>query len=314
MDDTSDSFGHDFESLYQAFVRQMADTLDHIHRDVADNAFQGGPPAPLVSLFVNDCIEKAKGYHDRGARYTVMAPHAGGLPDVFNSLYVLKEFVYNEKQISLKEFANILRNNWQGHEELRRQIRSRYELYGNDRSEVDKLAVRVFDDYVRLAGRVTERNGVLRPPGISTFGREIGWRDHRRASPFGNFEGDILATNLSPTPGTDRHGPTSVIRSYCAMNFETLPNGVPLDLKMSPGVLKGETGVQALIALMRTFVKLGGWYLQIDTVDSDLLRDAQKHPEKYPNLSVRISGWSARFATLNKEWQDMIINRTQQKV
>jgi formate C-acetyltransferase len=98
------------------------------------------------------------------------------------------------------------------------------------------------------------------------------------------------------------------------MDFEKLPNGVPLDLKMLPATLKGEWGLGLLIALLKTFIKLDGWYLQLDAVDSNLLRDAQKHPEKYPNLCVRISGWSARFATLDRDWQEMIIQRTEQEL
>ena len=105
-----------------------------------------------------------------------------------------------------------------------------------------------------------------------------------------------------------------MIKSHCAVDFSRLPCGTALDLKILPGGLEGETGVQALVGLMRTFVELGGIFMQLDVVDTELLREAQRNPEKYPNLSVRISGWSARFATLSKEWQEIIINRTQQRV
>jgi formate C-acetyltransferase len=313
LGEVSDASCPDFEGLYQSFIRCLETAIDEFNQ-VADCVFLKGMPAPLLSLFVEDCIEKARGYHDRGAKYTVFAPHAGGLPDVVNSLYVLKKVVYDERMMGLSEFVDILRSDWQEKGELRRKIQNRYELYGNDCEEVDKLAVRVFDDYVRMVEKVKGRKGVLRPAGISTFGREIVWRKDRQATPFGGHQGDILATNLAPTPGSDKYGPTAVIKSYCAMDFERLPNGVPLELKILPASLKGERGLQTLVAILKTFVTLGGWYLQIDVVDSEVLRDAQKNPEKYPNLSVRISGWSARFATLSKEWQDMIIQRTQQKM
>ena len=97
------------------------------------------------------------------------------------------------------------------------------------------------------------------------------------------------------------------------MNFEKLPNGVPLELKVLPDVVRGAAGAVVLESLMRTFVGLGGFYIHIDVVDSDVLRDAQRHPQRYPNLCVRVSGWSARFTTLNRQWQDMIIQRTQQR-
>ena len=100
------------------------------------------------------------------------------------------------------------------------------------------------------------------------------------------------------------------VRSYAKFDYERLPNGVPLDLKLYPTSVSGEAGLEVLISLLKTFVALGGWYLQPDVMDSDTLRDAQRHPERYPNLTVRVSGWSARFATLSKEWQDMVIQRT----
>ena len=155
-----------------------------------------------------------------------------------------------------------------------------------------------------------------RPAGISTFGREIEWAigdtPPRQASPDGHHKGEILATNCSPSPGTDSKGPTAALRSYCKLDLARTPNGATLELKIHPGSVSGDEGRAAIVALLSGFVRLGGWFLHIDVVDSAMLLDAQRHPEKYPNLSVRIAGWSARFATLNKHWQDMVIQRTQQ--
>ena len=302
-----------FEDLYAAFRERLAAHLEGFH-GMADGAFTGGPPCPLLSLFVDGCIEKARGYHDRGAAHTVLAPHAGGLPDTANSLYVVKRLVYDEGRLTLPEFVDTLRADWEGNEALRSEVARHFELYGNDDPEADEMARRVYDDFVALAGLVRERNGVLRPPGISTFGRQLEFRRHRLATFFGRKKGDILASNLSPTPGTDRHGPTAVVKSFCVMDFTKLPNGAPLDLKVHPSSVKGEAGKRALVGLMRTFLDMGGVFLHVDVVDSDMLRDAQQNPGKYPNLSVRISGWSARFATLDKDWQDMIIQRTEQRM
>ena len=105
---------------------------------------------------------------------------------------------------------------------------------------------------------------------------------------------------------------TAVIRSYCSMDFAKLPNGVPLDLTLSPSCLTGENGLLALEALLRTFIRLGGWYLHLNVLNQQTLREAQLHPELFPNLTVRISGWSARFATLAAEWQEMVIQRSVQ--
>ncbi len=155
------------------------------------------------------------------------------------------------------------------------------------------------------------------PAGISTFGREIGWvgpDGGRTASPSGHRAADVLATNCSPTPGSDLQGPTAVLKSYCKLDFTRTPNGATVELKIHPESVKDDAGADAIAALMKGFVRLGGWFMHVDVMDTALLLDAQRHPEKYPNLPVRVAGWSARFATLDKSWQDMIIGRTQQYV
>lgn len=301
----------DFEALYAAFLDALRAHLDAFNAG-ADHWGAHGHPAPLVSLMVEDCIERARGYFDRGARYTVLSPHAGGMPDTANSLLAIRRIVFEDKTLSLPELVGILRTDWAGQDHLRRMVTTRLAYYGNDDPEADAMMRRVFEDYTALVWEVPERNGVKRPAGISTFGREIDWAPSRSACPDGHRAGAILATNCSPSPGTDREGPTCVVKSFCKLDFTRTPNGATLELKLHPTTVQGEDGLEAMVSLLRTFVELGGFYLQVDVVDSAMLIDAQQHPEKYPNLSVRISGWSARFATLSKEWQDMIIQRTQQ--
>ncbi len=302
----------DFESLYAAFRARLAAYMEEFHR-IADGHGAGNHvPTPLISLLVKDCIERGRGYYDRGARYNVLAPHPGGIPDTGNCLVAIKRLVYDERRMTYPELAALLRANWEGFEPLRRQVLAESPRYGNDDPEADAMTKRVLDDFLVEAERVRERNGVLRPAGVSTFGREITWRGERGATADGHLAGEILATNFSPTPGSDRKGPTAVIRSLCAMDLVRLPNGTALELKVLPTSVEGETGLAALVALLRSFVALGGFFMQVDVVSSELLRAAQAHPEQYANLAVRVSGWSARFVTLTAEWQAMIIQRTEQ--
>jgi formate C-acetyltransferase len=300
-----------FETVYARFHAAMAQLLEESW-DQCGDSFQTGQPSPLLSLLVDDCIERAQPYHGRGARYSVRSPHAGGMPDAANSLRAIQVLVYEQKRLTLPEFVRILRAEWEGHEELRREISRDLVLYGNDDPQADAMLRRVFDDYTALCASQPERNGVRMPAGISTFGRELQFRDGRTATPFGAKRGDILAPNLSPTPGTDRKGPTAIVNSLTKVDFTRLPCGTPLDLKLHPSAVAGKAGLTALVALLRSFVARGGFYLQLDVADAATLRDAQKRPELYPNLSVRVSGWSARFTTLSREWQEMIIQRTEQ--
>lgn len=301
-----------FDAFYEKFEKAFAKRINYINKYHDGKWNNENHPALIASMFTEGCIENARDYNVKGAKYTVLAIHMGGLFDVANSLYVVKKLVYDEKYIALNDFARILRDNWKGQEGLRNIIRNRIVMCGNDNEEADRMLVKVFDTYTGLVWAVRSRNGILRPCGFSTFGREIEWAKKRSALPEGSKEGDMLACNCSPTPGTDRKGPTAVINSYCKLDLVKCSNGATIEMKLLPESVKGRNGLEAMVGLAKTFKKKGGYYMHVDVVDTTVLVDAQRHPEKYPNLPIRVSGWSARFTTLGKEWQDMLINRTQQ--
>ena len=299
-----------FEDLYAAFRCAMNGMLDAFHAG-ADHFFGDGTTG-VIDLFEDGCIENARSYNDGGPVYNVFSPHMGGIPDTANAMYAIKKLVYEEQRLSFAEFMTILRNDWAGEEPLRRYVRSHYTYYGNDNDEVDTIAARIIKDYVEDCRVVEKRNDVLRPPGISTFGRQIDWKDIRPAAPHGFKRGSILAGNISPTPSTDHAGATAIIRSACKADYSRLTCGTVLDIRLDPKAVSGEKGITAIESLLRAFNALGGFFLQIDVVDNAVLRDAQEHPEDHESLAVRVSGWSARFVTLDKNWQDMVIERTAQ--
>jgi len=301
---------HTFDELYQAFMFRLVELLENINREI-DHKFKDGLPATLISLLMEDCIENGRGYFDRGTRYVFVAPHAGGMADTANSLLALKRFVFDEQQISLDDFVKILRDDWKGQEALRQRIRNELDCYGNGKPDADAMMKRLFNDYTELVRQVRVRNGVFRPAGISTFGREIEWRVHREATAHGFRKGDLLATNFSPTPGTVKEGPLSVIRSYCSVDFTRLPNGGTLEIRLHPSSANDDAGISAIVGILKAFIRMGGFYLNVDVIDPAMLRDAQRHPKKYPNLVVRIAGWCARFHTLDEKWQEMVIRRAE---
>lgn len=272
-------------------------------------------PGSVVSLFEDGCIENARSYHDHGPTYMVRSPHIGGAPDVGNSLYAIEKLVFEEKKITFRELIEAVRNNWEGHEELRVYVKNKYVYYGNDNDEADRWHSRILNDYADIV--MAYNNGDFAAkyiPGVSTFGRQIEWLPVRTATVFGAKKGEILSGNDSPVPGTDARGATAIIKSYCKSDLVKQASGAALDVKLLPDSIKGERGITALIGLMDGFISLGGFFMQLDTVDVETLREAQRDPEKFKTLAVRVSGWSARFVTLNKEWQNMIIERTGQGV
>ena len=269
-----------------------------------------GTPCTVVSLFEQGCIENGLSYYEGGPIYHVVSPHIGGLPDVVNSLYAIKKLVFDEKKISLAELLAILDRDWEDNEPLRRYAMTKYDYFGNDNDEVDAIAQRIVEDFADACDGISGRYGFKCPAGISTFGRQLDWSPCRKATPNGRKAHEILAGNFSPTPGTDKEGASAIIKSYCKANLRRMVSGAALDLKLFPSAVNGERGRIAVESLLQSFVALGGHFMQMDIADAELLRLAQAQPENYQNLSVRVSGWNARFVTLNKQWQDMIIAQT----
>lgn len=311
----------EFEELYQRFaadLRHRVELLGQDHRNrLIDSAvppkdwkWRPGVPCTVVSLFEQGCVEKGLSYFEGGPIYHVISPHIGGLPDVVNSLYAIKKLVFDEKKISLAELLAILDRDWEDNEPLRRYAMTKYSYFGNDNDEADAIAQRIVEDFADACDSISDRSGYKCPAGISTFGRQLEWSPHRKATPNGRKAHEILSGNFSPAPGTDKEGASAIIKSYCKANLKRMVSGAALDIKLFPSAVDGDRGLAAVMSLLQSFVMLGGHFMQMDIADAQILKEAQAHPENYQNLSVRVSGWNARFVTLNKDWQDMIIAQT----
>ena len=313
----------DFEDLYNKYIEDLRSQIEVIFQNIY-RGFVVKPqgeseewrwtqrtPCTVVSIFEEGCISKGLSYYEGGPVYNICSPHIGGLADTVNFLYAVKKLVYDEKKISHDKLIDILCDNWEGEEVLRQYVLNRYDYYGNDNDEVDSIASKLLSDFADICAAFNGKCGYRFPSGVSTFGRQLEWSDRRLACAHGRRKGEILAANCSPTPNTDRQGATAIIRSYCKADLSKLATGAALDIRLLPSSVDGIDGLDALVSLMRGFVELGGFFMQIDVVDSDVLRKAQETPENYQTLSVRVSGWNARFVTLNKEWQDMVIQQNE---
>ena len=303
-----------FEELYEAFIADLGVSVGEIAHKRAqcfsspkERIWKSTTPCTVVSLFEEGCIEKGLSYYEGGPVYNVSSPHIGGLADTVNSLYAIKKLVFDDKKLNFGELTDSLRANWEGNEAMRQYALNRYVYFGNDNDEVDLLAARLLSDFSDICASFNGSCGYRFPAGVSTFGRQLEWAPRRLATPYGKRSMEVLAANCSPTPGTDREGATAVIRSYCKIDHKKLATGAALDIRLLPSSVEGEDGLEALAALMRGFVELGGFFMQMDVADVSILRKAQERPEDYTTLSVRVSGWNARFVTLNREWQEMVI-------
>ncbi len=308
----------DYEALFAQYLSDLEDHVRHLCTSIArtsvptkDWAWSPNMPCTVVSLFEQGCIEKGLSYLEGGPVYNVISPHLGGLADTVNALYAIKKLVFEDKRLTFRELMTVLRENWEGNEPLRQFALNRYRYYGNDNPACDAVAAAVLDNFAAICRRYDGLCPIKFPAGVSTFGRQLEWAPHRLAAPHGRKQGEVLAANASPTPGTDREGVTAMIRSYCAADLTKQVTGAALDCKLLPTSVRGEDGLNALVAILRGFVAEGGFFLQPDVADARILHEAQEHPENYQTLSVRVSGWNARFVTLCKEWQDMVIGQNE---
>lgn len=309
-----------FEEVYSAFKDALKGEVEGYRRGMRQSllspdgrSFKTATPATVVSIFEKDCIGRGLSYHEGGTDYRIISLHIGGLADITNSLYAIKKLVFDDEKVTLEELFRCLKSNWEGREELRRYALCHYRYFGNGNAECDGIYRRIIDDLYSVCLEDDKDSPIKFPPGVSTFGRQVPWKDERLATPFGKFEKDVLSGNSSPTPGTDLSGVTSVIRSYCSADLTKTVTGAALDISLSPKLEKDDTVVDATVSLIRGFLLLGGYFMQLDITNAEILREAQRHPENYRTLSVRVSGWNARFATLEKSWQDMIIERAEGK-
>ena len=309
----------DMDAIKAAYAARMKQFIAQTCQGVLDGwtpawrqgdlAFRLTMPTPMIDLFEHGCAESGRGYVEGGTPYRVISPHMGGVGDVANALCAIDHLCFREGKLTLAELCGILRADWQGNEQLALYAKHKLPHYGNGDAEADAYYAWAVDAFADACAPYAQGYPIAFPPGISTFGRQIEWRAHRTAVPHGYRRGEILAGNTSPTPGTDTAGATATVRSYCAADLSRMTTGAALDIKMYPDTLEGENGLCALEGLMQGFCALGGYFLQVDVLSVQDLLDAREHPEQYKTLSVRVSGWNARFVTLDDTWQRMVLER-----
>ena len=302
----------DFEALYNAFVRQLNYIVDlkikvnnYIERMYARYA-----PAPFLSVVIADCIASGKDYYNGGPRYNTNYIQCCGIGTVTDSLSAIKKHVYKTQAVSMGDLLAALRQNFEDQEALRLRLLNKTPFYGNDDDEADTIMQRVYADLLAaIDGKPNTKGTTYHLNMLSTtchvyFGKMLG------SSANGRLTGLPISDGTSPSHGADRNGPTAVIKSLAKMD-QIKSGGTLLNQRFLPGVLQGEDGIEKLGHLIRTYFNLNGHHIQFNIVDSDTLRQAQKNPDEYRDLLVRVAGYSDYFVDLDTDHQEEIISRTQ---
>lgn len=269
-------------------------------------------PQPVVSSMMSGCMESGRDVVDGGAKYNSTGVSGIGLGNVVESLNVIDKLCFQDKSVTTQELYDALVANWEGYEDLREKIINDVSHYGNGDSESDKYCKYVaesFADYVnaRVGMRGNHYAAGLYPVTMNvTFGK------FTAATPDGRKKGEPLSDGISAVQGYDTNGPTAILRSVSNFDTSKYSNGLLLNMKFHPSAIRDDEGVAKLASLMKAyFFNLDGMEMQLNIVSADTLRDAQKHPENYKDLVVRIAGFSAYFTEVYKAAQDDLIRRTE---
>jgi formate C-acetyltransferase len=303
-----------FNELFAAFKRQLNYFIDIKveGNNIIERLYAEHLPVPFLSLLISDCIAKGKDYNDGGARYNTNYIQGVGLGTITDSLTAIKYEVFDRGQITLKELLRALEADFDGYENLRQRLLNKTPKYGNDDEYADDIMKAIFEVYFNsIEGRPTTKGGQYRINLLPTtvhvyFGKVLG------ATPDGRKAKEPVSEGVSPVQGADRKGPTAVIKSVSKIDHART-GGTLLNQKFAPEVLGDEEGLDRLAHLIRTYFKLDGHHIQFNVVNGETLREAQKHPEKYGDLLVRVAGYSDYFVNLSTELQDEIIKRTEHK-
>jgi formate C-acetyltransferase len=298
-----------FGDLWNAYDGQMSHFIGQMVRGmhVLDEAIAGQVPSPFASAMVDGCLEKGLDLTAGGAVYNSTGIQFMGFANTVDSLYGVKKGVFEQGRITMAKLAEILSDDWYDAEEIRAWFINRIPKYGNDNDEVDAMAVRVMDHYCDVLAAHRNYRGGAFWPGIFSVGFHISFGAFTGATPDGRYAGDVLGNGITPTTGNAVSGPTALMNSVVKLPLTRVYNGANLNMRFQGKKIR----TKHLRSLIKAYMKNGGMQVQFNTVDSEVLRDAQRFPEKYRDLFVRVSGYSAEFTDLSEIAQEEIISRTE---
>lgn len=305
-----------YEDVKAAFYKQFDNLCRHsiILTVEAQRLHKEMVPRPFLSSCMEHCMETGKDLSQGGAKYNIGPVITGiGLAVVANSLAAVKKLVFEDKACDMATLAKALQANWEGYEDLRQKAQD-CPKYGNDDDYADDIALEVANHFYE---EIHQYKDIFGAPfltafmGISNYipmGRVLG------ATPDGRKHGEPSSEGVSPYVGTDRSTPLAAMRSSAKVNQEIHSGGTLLNLRINPELVATKRGQANLGAMIQTLFSLGAFHVQFNCISSQLLREAQAHPENYKDLLVRVAGYSTQFVNLSRSMQDAIIARTEHAV
>ena len=306
-----------FEAFYQVFFKELCADLSMAYE--YDNEFNRQRAKDinyLSSIFFQGCIEKAKSLTQGAGDFVIASPACVGIPNVIDSLIIVKQFVFDEKIISMAELIYALKENWQGYEDLHTLIKKKGDFFGNDTERSNYVAQKLYSDLYEFLKDKSNLYGYQ-----WLIGDLIGYNEHHKwfgeklgATPDGRFKGEPLKFGLGQSGGNDREGLNALLNSIAKIDPKGIGCGETVtNIMIDEQLIKNDDYFEKMVDMFETYFKNGGVHFQLTYVSKEDLINAKVTPEDYKNLRVRVSGFSDYFTKLNESMQDDIIERTTQR-
>ena len=302
-----------YDELWDAFKKQLEHIVNIKIRgnNVIERLYAQEMPAPCLSVVTNDCISNAKDYNAGGARYNTNYIQGVGIGTVTDCLAAVKYNVFDNQNFTMEELIEAMEHDYEGYDAIYRMVHDKTPKYGNDDDYADDIMQEVFELYrSEITGRPNMKGGKYGVDMLPTT-CHVYFGDVILATPNGRKAHKPVSEGISPEKSADRNGPTAVIKS-CSKMDHLATAGTLLNQKFTPNVVAGEKGLDNMASLIRSYFSMDGHHIQFNVIDRQTLIDAQKNPEEYKDLIVRVAGYSDFFRNLDKPLQDEIIERTEQ--
>ncbi|MFW9824626.1 MAG: pyruvate formate lyase family protein [Candidatus Thorarchaeota archaeon] len=305
-----------YEEFYSAFTKQLQYNILKCVQiaKIGDEETIKYMPQPFVSALIDGCMEKGKDYTSGGAKYNFSSITAYGFATLVDSIFNIKKIVYEEKNLTLQELVEALNSNFSEKEELRQQLLNKYSKWGNDEEEIDQFAVNLWDLFCSEVIKYNCIRAGRYNPGAYSMGIHVIEGLFTKASADGRKATQPLSNSLSPVNGKEVNGLTAALNSIAKLNYNLAINGVAVNVRIPNQNFSTEDHIKKFYYLLKSYFKLGGAQLQPTVVSTEILKDAQTHPENYTDLIVKVGGYNATFVDLGIPIQNDIINRLEHKL
>ncbi len=301
-----------YNDLFEAFRLQV----EHFVKikikgsNTIEKIFMTHLPVPFLSLIIEDCIKNGKDYMCGGARYNTNYIQGVGMGTITDSLTALKKHLFEDNTVSAELLMDAMIHNFEGQDELLYQLLYKTPKYGNDEDAADNQLRAVFELYHNAVNGHQSPRGAQYRINLLPTTCHVYFGSVMHAGPDGRRNQMPVSEGISPVQGADQKGPTAVLRSAAKIDH-LRTGGTLLNQKFTPGFFEDEAAIRKVSSLVRSYFRMDGHHIQFNVVDAQILREAQKHPEKHRDLIVRVAGYSDYFNDLGKDLQDEIIKRTE---